>query len=118
MYRREEQELHERLVEKQIRGYQKEGTKILAADFGDWPRPPKVGRHIPDIVAERDGRRIYNECETCETMATEQTREQLEDFGKAGILEVTVPESWLEAAKRLAASWGISVYRWWHLPGV
>lgn len=72
---REEHELHVRIVEGQIASYEREGTKVIAADFGDWPKPPRVGRRVPDIVVERIGQRIINECETCRTVGTDQTRQ-------------------------------------------
>ncbi len=117
MFRKEEHELHENLVRGQITAYKDEGTKVVAADLEDWQKPGKVGRHVPDIIAERGGQRIYNECETCETIGMDQTRQQYKDFSKAGILEVTVPESCLEQAKGYARTWGIHVERWWHLSG-
>ncbi|MFQ6129108.1 MAG: hypothetical protein ACE5QW_09440 [Thermoplasmata archaeon] len=118
MFREAERALHEKLVRGQITAYRDEGTRVIAADLEGWPKPDKIGRHIPDIIAERGGQRIYNECETCETIGLDQTRAQYEDFSRAGILEVTVPESCLGDAERYAIMWGIKVNQWWHVPGV
>ncbi len=117
MIPREEHELHDKLVRAQIKAYQAEGTSVVAADLEGWVKPPVVGSHIPDIVAKKDGRTIYNECETCDTIGLDQTREQLADFSRHGHLEVTVPQSCLEQAKEHVRGWGIDVERWWHYRG-
>jgi len=114
----QDKELHDRMVLAQISTYKNEGTRILAADLPGWPSPPKVGRHVPDIVVERQGKRVCNEVETCETIQTPETREQFEDFAKWATLHVTVPESCLEKARQIIAQLGVKVEAIWSFGGV
>ncbi len=112
-----DKEFHDRMVLLQIQTYQKEGSRVVAADLKGWPAPPKVGRHVPDIMVEHQGKVVYNEVETCETIELPETREQLEDFAKWATLHVTVPKSCLEMAKRLIAQWGVKVETIWQYGG-
>ena len=49
-----------------------------------YPEPPKVGRHIPDIMAEKTVNNIMvkavGEAESCSGLGTEDTKEQIEDY--------------------------------------
>ncbi len=113
-----DRELHDRMVLLQIQTYQKEGSRVVAADLDGWPKPPKVGRHVPDIMVEFHGNVVYNEVETCETIGLPETREQLEDFAKWATLHVTVPESCLEEASQIIERWGVKVGWIWSYGGV
>ena len=101
----------------QIQTYQKEGSRVVAADLQGWPAPPTIGRHVPDIMVEYKGKVVYNEVETSETIQMPETREQLEEFAKWATLHVTVPKSCLETAKRLIAQWGVKVETIWQCDG-
>ena len=114
----QDKELHDRMVEAQIAAYKSEGARILAADLPGWPSPPMIGRHVPDILVERQGKRICNEVETCETIQMPEAREQFEDFAKWETLHVTVPKSCLEKARQAIAQWGIKVEMIWSFGGV
>ena len=109
--------LHDRMLLLQIQTYQKEGSRVVAADLDGWPMPPMVGRHVPDIMVEFHGKVVYNEVETCETIELPETREQLEDFAKWATLHVTSPQSCLETAKRVTAERGIEVETFWPYGG-
>jgi hypothetical protein len=112
-----DKELHDRMLLLQIQTYQKEGSRVVAADLDGWPTPPVVGRHVPDIMVEYRGKVVYNEVETCETIEQPETREQLEDFAEWATLHVTIPQSCLETAKRITAERGIEVETFWHYGG-
>jgi len=101
----------------QMQMYEKEGARIVAADLPGWQPPPKVGRHVPDIMVEYLGRVVYNEVETCETINLPETREQLEDFSKWGTLHMTVPATCLETARRFTSQWGVKVDAFWQYGG-
>jgi hypothetical protein len=112
-----DKELHDRMLLLQIHTYEKEGSRVVAADLEGWPMPPQVGRHVPDIMVEFHGKVVYNEVETCETISLPETRKKLEEFAEWATLHVTIPQSCLEIAKRIAAERGIEVEEFWHYGG-
>jgi len=104
-----DEELHDRMLLLQIQTYQKEGSRVVAADLDGWPMPPRIGRHVPDIMVEFHGKVVYNEVETCETIELPETKERLEDFAEWATLHVTIPQSCLDTARRITAERGIEV---------
>ena len=113
-----DKELHDRMVLLQIQTYQKEGARVVAANLPGWPPPPQVGRHVPDIMVEYQGKVVYNEVETCETIRSPEARKQLEDFAEWATLHVTIPQSCLETVRRTVAQWGVDVEWIWSYGGV
>jgi hypothetical protein len=109
--------LHDRMLLLQIQTYQKEGSRVVAADLDGWPSPPRVGRHVPDIMVEFHGEVVYNAVETCETIALPETREQLLDFAEWATLHITIPRSCLKAARRITTERGIEVETFWPYGG-
>ena len=105
--------MHERMVMLQTRKYEKKGARIIAADLPGWAAPPQVGTHVPDIMVEYQGKVVYNEVETCETILTPRAREQFEESAEWATLHVTVPLACVETAKRIAANWDIKVGMFW-----
>lgn len=113
-----DKELHDRMVLIQVQTYKMQRSRVVAADLDGWTKPPMVGGHVPDIMVEYEGKTVYNEVETCETIELPETREQLEDFAKRATLHVTVPKSCLERASQPMAQWGVKVGQFWSYGGV
>ena len=76
-------EEHQELVKALIKALKGEGFTIThAANMSpQYPEPPKVGRHEPDIRAINDQELVaYGEAKRCEDLGNERTKEQFEDF--------------------------------------
>jgi len=110
--------LHNRLILALVEEYEKNGCYVKA-DHISHPhgKPDPVNGHIPDIVVYSNGKIIIiAEAETCDTISDISTLEQWQAFSRSSYqFHVIVPEECLEAAKRQATLWSISVNKWWYL---
>ncbi len=68
-------------------------------------------------MVERQGRVVFNEVETCETIQSSETKEQMVGLSSEGPLHVTVPRRCLDKAKSTLSQWGVRVEMWWHYDG-
>lgn len=68
---------------------------IVTADHINWPNgsPEAVNDYVPDIVAEKDGKILIFEVETCSTLNNLQTIRQLTAFSRAAATYVMIPTS-------------------------
>jgi hypothetical protein len=77
-----------------------------AAGRSEYPDPPKIGRHEPDLhLLTDDGLLVLGEAKTGPDLGDERTREQIEDFcaavgpnGEKATFWLCVPGGWTDAA--------------------
>jgi len=84
----------------------------------DYPQPPKIGRHIPDILAEKKvGDKIFKaigEAKSCVGLDDDETKEQIEDyrFENSGCeFFLGVPKRCQEKAEKILNELGVSYSR-------
>jgi hypothetical protein len=113
------QSLHDKMVRTRAINLVNEGYSV-SADIADFPQPPTIKEHIPDIYAERGVSKIITEIETCDTIGSGHTREQYDAFSSVFGTEfhVKTPRSCISEAKVYARSWGIRVDQWWYEEGL
>ncbi len=112
------QTLHDAMIRTLTKELVSQGYNV-SADIAGFPQPPRVGRHIPDIYANKLNSQIIVEVETSETIGINHTKEQYTDFSnvRGTNFHVMVPESSLIRAQAYAKSWGITVDQWWYQRG-
>ncbi len=72
---------HQSLVKGLIDEFEAKGKKIICADYGEYPRCEKIGRHEPDVVArDSSGLEYIGEAETCDSLNNKDTIEQFTDY--------------------------------------
>ena len=81
---------HSRLVKGLIDHFDKNGFKIISADYGDFEKCDVIGSHEPDVIAYHMDNDTYQigEAKLCEDLESEKTREQFEDFANAVINKI------------------------------
>ena len=115
--RRGETELHRRLVRALIRYFEDQGWDVLSAASEDYPEPPAIGRHEPDVVGRRpDGVLVYGEAKTGEgDLDTDHSREQYVDFSqrvmkRSGVpcpFYICIPKDQVERLRRVLGELGV-----------
>lgn len=108
------QQLHDNIVSIRARELQASGSRVWADVFG-FPQPQLVFSYRPDIISINGFKNLISEVETTDTFSSEHTHNQLKAFDQAKnfFLEVVVPESVYDSARRLYTfTWRISVDSW------
>jgi hypothetical protein len=90
-----------------------------AAGRNEYPDPPKVGRHEPDLyLLTEDGLLVLGEAKTGPDLDDERTQEQIQDFcaaigpnGERATFWLCVPEGWTDAAWEAINKHGDRHYR-------
>ena len=123
------QTAHDDLVRSLAKHYSSLGYKGIRADIPGstetpsgiyWSSTPDQ-KYVPDIVCFKNdvgNTLIIAEVETCETLNTDHTKEQLRIFaahakGKAGEFHIMTPKECSGAAKSLAIELGITIHTYW-----
>jgi len=115
---RPEKDLHDSMIRGMISTLEEDGWTIAAADIPGYTDPGMVGRHIPDLIAQKGSQKTIVEVETCSTIESQHTEDQFRDFSAAtALFFVEAPESCLDALKSLTSSWGIPVDKWYYREG-
>lgn len=110
------QSIHNKLIEKQVKGYKKLGYLDIKADhIGHRNGAPKeINGHRPDISATYNGIKIICEVETDDSISIEHTVEQWKAFSKSSYqFDICVPSKSLSKAKKFAEKHGIKVRKFW-----
>ena len=73
---------HQNLVRALVDYLNKNGWKVThAAGISGYPAPWQVDKYMPDVIAQStDGVYAFGEAETCDTIMTEHTAAQIEEF--------------------------------------
>ena len=81
-FTKEESEEHKKLVRSLIQYLKNQGWTITSAAVDGYASPAQVGTHIPDVWARKESEDLtaFGEAETCETLLTTQTHEQIDEF--------------------------------------
>jgi len=85
---------HFTLVASLVRYLESNGWKVTHADgVSNYPRPAQVVSHIPDVRATKQQGNLvaYGEAETCETLGSEQTRQQIDEFSNRVMTNTNQP---------------------------
>ena len=83
---------HKRIVTSLIEYLKKNSWNIVAAASEGYTEPYKVGRHEPDVIAEKDGIRSFGEAKSGEAdINTEHSREQYVDFSNMVMKNTNIP---------------------------
>lgn len=90
-----------------------------AAGRNEYPDPPKVGRHEPDLyLLTDDGLLVLGEAKVGPDLTEERAQEQIEDFctavgpnGERAAFWLCVPEQWSDAAWEAISDYGERHYR-------
>jgi hypothetical protein len=85
-----------------------------AAGRREYPDPPKVGRHEPDLyLLTDDGLLVLGEAKVGPNLSEERAHEQIEDFctavrpnGERATFWLCVPEGWTDAAREAIDNYG------------
>lgn len=112
---------HSQMVLARARAFFGGGYGSVRADDVGWPfgAPLPVGGHVPDVTAVApSGTLVIVEVETCETVASDETRSQWQTFSahagrSRGVFGVAVPASCITQARLQATAWGVRVDEWW-----
>jgi hypothetical protein len=83
-----------------------EGAVTHVAGRPEFPDPPRIGRHEPDIyLVTPEGTTVIGEAKTGEDLSDERSQEQLRDFsthlgvnGERATFWLCVPSGWKEQA--------------------
>ncbi|KYH38499.1 MAG: hypothetical protein AYL28_003450 [Candidatus Bathyarchaeota archaeon B23] len=81
------EEEHEK-IKRQLANYMEKKYSYIVTHMADaaprYPQPPKIGRHIPDILAEkRVGDEVFRavgEAKSCVDLDDEEIKEQIQDY--------------------------------------
>lgn len=72
---------HKRNVAALITWFTGNGHTIVAADYPNYQRPDAMGRHIPDVIAQKGGIYSIGEAKSgLNDISTEHSKEQYSDF--------------------------------------
>jgi hypothetical protein len=110
----ESREIHHTIVET-VAGARVREEWSVKADLEGWEKPREIDGHVPDVWAEKLGRTLVVEVETCDTIHLDETREQYRAFyGYAKPspqmnreFRVYTPKECYEEAAEQAEKWGI-----------
>jgi len=87
-----ESELHKIIVSSLIRYYRENGWQITAAAHEGYGEPYAVGRHEPDVIANKDGLLSFGEAKSGEgDIDTEHSKEQYADFSTRIMTDTKAP---------------------------
>ncbi|WP_414838339.1 hypothetical protein ACK3SF_02955 [Candidatus Nanosalina sp. VS9-1] len=78
----DESRRHRNLIEKLASAYIRSGFDIKADHISSFDTPPKFSMVMPDIFAEKDGKKIIIEVETRNSIGTDRDRRQRRVFGE------------------------------------
>ena len=84
----------------------------VRADLPDAVKPDLYNGHRPDVSGRYSGTLWLLEVETADTYASRHAQEQYVAFAKAAKLIVDVPQSVVEATKRILARLNITAKVW------
>ena len=103
---------HENLVRMMANYYTKQGYQNVKADIQGWFTPELIGKHIPDVTAQKNDLFIILEAETCTTIDDDHTKSQWLEFSKNGKFEVAVPKNCRDSANTQLRGLGITATVW------
>lgn len=109
---------HKDLVGMMANYFKAQNYSNVKADLDGWDTPTEINGHVPDVTATINGISIILEAETCKSIDTTDTKDQLKAFyeaAKSGNREfhLVVPKSCMTAAKLKLLEWGISASQVW-----
>ncbi|MBK5233085.1 MAG: hypothetical protein JJE13_08920 [Thermoleophilia bacterium] len=86
------------------------GKVVSGENVGALPRPPKIGRHRPDVVATNEARgTVIGEAKIGPDLTSDHSKEQIEDFllvasrSDGLALRLAVPKGWRANAESVAS---------------
>jgi len=109
---------HDKMVKTMADKFEREGMQVKADHIGHRNgQPPSIGGYIPDVLATAMSKKIILEAETPETIASEDTRKQMQAFSTVNGAEfhVIVPKGYTAEMRQKAREWGINIDQVWHM---
>lgn len=101
---------HDSLVSWLVMNLEERGFQQIQADHLEGrPRPPAIGRHVPDVLAYSQGEPlIVGEAKTLDNLDNEQSVQQYHDYVNSGLaFELVVPDELREDARSLLRELGL-----------
>ena len=108
--------IQKRLVVAMVNKLLSEGYRVQANHIG-YPNgvPNEVNKYTPDIHAEKKGKKIIIEAETCDSLKNKEIRLRWTAFSATEDIDFSIitPALCVSRAKRLAKEWKVKIKNYW-----